>query len=403
MLNQEFITALIGLREFVVVDGRLTEDGAVLLQVELKWERARCPHCAAWCGSVVEYLPRQTRDLSLSGRKVYLQYEQRRFRCAGCQRSFVERLPSIDSVGAHYTKRYEEYVVRGVRTSTVQSVAQTEELHWETVQRMVARVAARQGLLLPPQVVRWIAFDEIALKKRHKLFSLVISAPEEGRVIDLLEGRTKEQLLAWLYQTWTKEERAAVEVVTLDMWDGYFYAALEAFPNALLVIDRFHVEKNLLAAISKLRRQWQKQWPEEQRKELKGVRWLLVSNYDELSAAQKNELDRALDLCPELALCHWVKEEFRDWYEEEQEKAAAERKLDEWLSLAESLGSQALNNFVKTVRNWKDSILNYFEERASNGFAEGINNALQLLKRRAFGFRNFANFRLRALLLHAFP
>jgi transposase len=290
-----------------------------------------------------------------------------------------------------------------VRTSTVQSVAQTEELHWETVQRMVARVAERQGLLLPPQVVRWIAFDEIALKKRHKLFSLVISAPEEGRVIDLLEGRTKEQLLAWLYQTWTKEERAAVEVVTLDMWDGYFYAALEAFPNALLVIDRFHVEKNLLAAISKLRRQLQKQWPEEQRKELKGVRWLLVSNYDELSAAQKNELDRALDLCPELALCHWVKEEFRDWYEEEQEKAAAERKLDEWLSLAESLGSQALNNFVKTVRNWKDSILNYFEERASNGFAEGINNALQLLKRRAFGFRNFANFRLRALLLHAFP
>jgi transposase len=81
----------------------------------------------------------------------------------------------------------------------------------------------------------------------------------------------------------------------------------------------------------------------------------------------------------------------------------AKKLLRKWLDLASSLGSRALNNFIKTVNNWQEWILNYFDENLTNGFAEGLNNALQLLKRKAFGFRNFSNFRLRVLLLHDFP
>lgn len=402
MLNDEFITALIGLREFRAIDGQIAEDGSVTIEVELFNQVAICPHCQAVCFSVLAYLPRRIRDLSICGRKVYLSYDWRRFRCQSCRRSFVERLAAVE-LGSHQTKRYEEEVARQVKDSTVKAVADRERLNWETVQRIVERVGQRKGLFNVPKVVRWVSFDEISLKKRHRLFSLVIGAPEEGKVLDLLEGRTKEKLLEWIYRTWTKEQREQVEVVTIDMWDGYFWAALEAFPNAIITIDRFHVEKNLLSAISKLRRQIQKQLPGAQQKQMKGVRWLLVSNYDHLSEKKKEELDRILASCPELALCHHVKEEFRDWYEEECEPQEAEKELKKWIKLAESLGSQAMTNFVKTLKNWKEWILNYFEERASNGFAEGLNNALQLLKRRAFGFRNFGNFRLRALLLHAFP
>lgn len=278
----------------------------------------------------------------------------------------------------------------------------SEGLNWETIKNICFRVANRKGVFESPRVVRWIAFDEIALKKRHQQYVLVISAPEEGRVLAVLDGRTKEKLVYWLRETWTEEERREVEVVTMDMWDGYFYAALEELPNASISIDRFHVEKNLLEAVSRLRRQIQKGLPEVQKKELKGIRWLLVSNYDDLDEEKKARLDRALDRCPELALCHYVKEEFRDIFEEEQEIEEAANRLDDWLSLAQSVGSQAMNNFVQTVKNWKEWILNYFLERATNGFAEGINNSLQLLKRKAYGFRNFNNFSLRVLLLHRF-
>jgi transposase len=403
MLDEDFITAIIGLRDFQVMEGEIEGDGSVVLEVKLKWEVALCPRCGRPRSSVLEYIPRLTRDLSMSGRRVYLSFLQRRFRCDPCGTSFVERLESIDSPGAHYTKRYEEWVVGQVNQSTIEAVSKQEGICWEAVKNMLQRVAQRKGLLEPPRVVRWVAFDEIALKKRHKQYVLVISAPEQGRVLNILAGRTKEELRQWLERTWTAWQRDQVEVVTIDMWDGYFYAALETLPHAVIVIDRFHVEKNLLAAITKLRRQIQKNLPEADKKALKGTRWLLVSNYDELDEDQRRIVDEALDRCPELALCHYVKEELRDWYEAEQEVESASQKLDAWKELASSLGSQALNHFIQTLDHWKEWILNYFIERATNGFAEGLNNTLQLLKRKAYGFRNFANFRLRALLLHAFP
>lgn len=403
MLDQDFITALIGLRDFRAVDARLEQDGTVIIEAELRWVAALCPQCGCPSTSVLEYIPRRCRDLSISGKRVLISFEQRRFRCAGCCRSFVERLASSCSPGAHYTKRYEEWVVRQVRQSTVQDVAMAESLAWETVQNILHRVSARAGLLEKPEVVRWLAFDEMSLKQGDNQYALIISAPAAGRILAILEGRTKEQLATWLTQTWTAAQRQRVEVVTIDMWDGYFYAALEMLPQAIIVIDRFHVEKNLLEAIGKLRRQIQKRLAEPERKALKGVRWLLVSNYDELPPEQKQLLDEALERCPELALCHYLKEEFRDWYEEEEEIESAAKRLAEWEEQAGRIGSRAVNNFLKTVGNWREWILNYFIERASNGFAEGVNNALQLLKRRAYGFRNFANFRLRALLLHAFP
>lgn len=89
-------------------------------------------------------------------------------------------------------------------------------------------------------------------------------------------------------------------------------------------------------------------------------------------------------------------------FEEEDDIEEASERLEEWVTLAQSLGSQALNNFVKTVKNWKEGILNYFLERATNAFAEGINNAIKLLKRKAYGFRNFENFRLRTIMLLGF-
>ncbi|MGH9837928.1 MAG: ISL3 family transposase [Blastocatellia bacterium] len=131
------------------------------------------------------------------------------------------------------------------------------------------------------------------------------------------------------------------------------------------MIDRFHVEKNLLEAITKLRRQIQRSLPPEKQKELKGTRWLMVRNYDELDEEQKQILDAVLDHCPELALVHHLKEEFRDWYEETEEIEEAGEKLEEWTEVAASVGSIALNNFLKTVGNWKAWILNYFNETSS--------------------------------------
>jgi transposase len=317
MLNEDFITAVLALPEFAALDGYLQPDGSLIIEVSLLLDVALCPACKQPCTFILAYKDRRTRDLSISGRATFLSYKQRRFLCETCQTSFYERLESIASVGAHYTNRYEEWIVEQVRQTSVKAVAKQERLSWDGVHYILKRVAKRKHLLAKPAVVRWLSFDEIALKKGHKQYALVISAPEQGRVLAVLEGRKKEDLKKWLLENWTIAERLKVEVVTIDMWDAYFYAALESLPSASIVIDRFHVQKNLNEAISKLRRQIQKEWPKEVKKELKGARWLIVRNYNELDEESRSRLDGILEKSPELAVCHWIKEEFRDWYEEE--------------------------------------------------------------------------------------
>jgi transposase len=105
MLNAEFITAIVGLSEFEIVDGWIEEDGAVILRVKQKWGVAICPNCLEPSGSVLEYVERYTRDLSISGRVVYLNFHHRRYRCRNGCPSFWERFKSIESPAAHYTRK----------------------------------------------------------------------------------------------------------------------------------------------------------------------------------------------------------------------------------------------------------------------------------------------------------
>jgi len=129
---------------------------------------------------------------------------------------------------------------------------------------------------------------------------------------------------------------------------------------------------------------------------LKGCRWLLVKNRENLDADEQQRLDAMLAASPELKLCYDLKEEFRQWFQS-SDRATAEQALTDWLARVEASGLKALQAFTRTLTNWKERILNYFDGRHSNGFAEGINLKVKLINRRGFGYRNFENFRLHVL------
>ena len=237
--------------------------------------------------------------------------------------------------------------------------------------------------------------DEIAPHKRYGRYYLVISAPELGLVLDVLKDRKKASLEAWF------DERgldwcAAVEVCCADMWDAYHETAQAKLPNARQTVDRFHVMKNLNDAVTKARRTIQKHADETTQQLLKGCRWSLVKNRENLDADEQQRLDAMLAASPELKLCYDLKEEFRQWFQS-SDRATAEQALTDWLARVEASGLKALQAFTRTLTNWKERILNYFDGRHSNGFAEGINLKVKLINRRGFGYRNFENFRLHVL------
>ncbi len=180
------------------------------------------------------------------------------------------------------------------------------------------------------------------------------------------------------------------------MWAPYHQAARNKLPHAKVVVDRFHVMKQLNTRLTQLRTAYQKELSREMRSEVKGSRRLLVRNRSGLSASEEAQLIRLLDVCPEIRTLYLLKEELRSIFEKVHDRHKAERFFSAWILKANWTGNKYLAKFVVTLRNWWEEILNYFLERITNGFVEALNGVLRALMRIAFGYRNFNNFRLRA-------
>jgi len=244
--------------------------------------------------------------------------------------------------------------------------------------------------------VKVLCLDEIAQHKGHGSFLLIISAPELGLVLDVLPDRCKDTLEAW-FDARGSEWCATVEVACADLWKPYHLAIAAKLPNARPIADRFHVMKSLNDAVTKLRRTIQREATDPVREVLKGCRWLLVKNRETLTDEERQELDTMFNASPALRECYMLKEDFRKLFDL-PDRHTASQSLDGWLKRARGTGHRAMLAFVRTVETWRDAILNYFDDHWSNGFAEGVNNKIKLIKRRGYGYPNFEQFRLHILV-----
>ncbi len=225
---------------------------------------------------------------------------------------------------------------------------------------------------------------------------------DNERVLEVLPNREKSTILAYLKQA-KQGLLAQVQEVTCDMWDAYVNAAKEAFGESITItIDRFHVMKNFQDCLNKARRELQKSLPEEQAKELKGMRWLLLTNPENLPPEKREQLGQLKEKFPGLKELADQREALRAIFEDRSitNPAQGKKRLQGWLERVQSLGIKALERFCKTLTNWMDKIANYFRSRGSNGRTEGLNHGLRALLWRAYGMANFENFRLR--VLHCF-
>lgn len=401
--DRSTLTDLVGLPDFVVIGYEIDPwEERLILFCEPTHPVAVCPDCLHVSQAVHQYHHRVVRDRSVFGMACYLEFEIRRFWCDHCATPFTERLEAV-GFNSSYTRRYEAYIFQRVRASTIEQVRQEESLGYKAVADIFQREVERrmEGDARPP--VRVLGIDEISLKKHHGQYVLILSDLERRCIIDVLPNRLKETLEAWL-DSLPEEARKAIEVVSMDM-HAPFLQAVEAQlgPRVQVVADRFHVMHNLLACVTKARREIQRTADEETQACLKGIRWLIVSNRENLSQADREKLDRALAASPELKTLYELKETFRQIFETNWDREEAARNLQAWVADAQATGLKSLKPFLTTLHNWWEQILNYFHARVTQGFVEGINNKVKLIKRRCFGFRNFHNFRLRLLAQCGLP
>lgn len=400
-ITEQTVSELLALPEFTVTDFELktSPSGPELhLYLEHRHEVAICPRCQSLCEQVHEIKARQVRDLSWGPWQVWLHFPGRRFDCPSCGKPFTESLMSIGP-WRRQTRRFERFIYQRCLNSSVQAVAQEQGLDWDSVHEIFQRQAHRVLPSANPGRVRVLGIDEIALKKRHKQYALVLSDLDRHCVLDVLESREKERLEAWLDDL-SEEERRAIKVVSMDMWAPYRLAVQAKLPHAQIVADRFHVMKQLNERLTQMRRSIQRQADPETRQILKGSRWILVKNRDELTPEEEAHLQQILSACPALRTLYLLKEEFRLIFDKVRDRSQAERFLTAWRCKALQTGDPFLAKFVTTLLNWWVEILNYFDERITNGFVEGINRAIRTLICCAYGYRNFAHFALHVLARH---
>jgi len=324
-----------------------------------------------------------------------LHFMARRFQCECCGRTFTEELAFVDS-HRRQSGAFEKHIYHSCLGSSCKAVAVREGLSHATTRKIFNRWAALKEKASKIGGTRVLGVDEISLKKRHKQFALVISDIDRKCILAVLPDREKKTLEAWIDRLDSKEQKS-IRFVSMDMWAPYHQAARNKLPHAKVVVDRFHVMKQLNTRLTQLRTAYQKGLSPEKRSVMKGSRWLLVRNRSELSPLEEAQLTKILELYPELRTLYLLKEEFRCIFEKVHDRQKAERFLSAWILRARSTGDKYLAKFVTTLRNWWEEILNYFIERITNGFVEGLNGALRAMMRMAFGYRNFHNFRMRVL------
>jgi transposase len=239
--------------------------------------------------------------------------------------------------------------------------------------------------------------DEMALEKGYGNFVLVLSVPEEGYVLEVLPDRERKTLENWL-DGLAPEVKKVIKIVHLDMWETYTLAIKAKLLQACIVVDRFHVMKNLNHCLTLARREIQRNDLNEVKEQLKGSRWILVKNQKDLNEKQRTKLESLYQVSPELKIGHQLKERFRTIFETITDREKARTALLRWIKQVEKQTVTALQSFLVTLKNWFELILNYFVERWTNVFAEGVNNKIKLIKRRASGYTNFDHFRLRILV-----
>ncbi len=186
------------------------------------------------------------------------------------------------------------------------------------------------------------------------------------------------------------------------MSPAYIDAVTTHLPKAALVFDRFHVMKLYNEKLSQLRRDLQREATDgPMKKSIKGTRWLLVKNPENLDSTRNEHqrLAEILKLNEPLALAYYLKEDLREVWEQVDEEAAQAHLMD-WILRAEISGVAMLIKFAKTLRLHARGILAWYDYPISTGLLEGTNNKIKTLKLQAYGFRDQEFFKLKILALH---
>jgi len=379
-------------------ESTIYDDGAIFFWLRPKPENCRCGNCGSAEVTRRGCVVRRFRSPPLGRKQTWIMLWVPRLECHQCTRVTQPQIPFARPRCRH-TKSFERYVQDLCRLMTMHDVAQHLGIGWDLVKEIHGRDLHRRFSRPKLKKLREIAIDEISVGKGRRFLTVVLDL-ETGQVVHTGEGKGADALNSFWKRV--RASHARIRAVAVDMSQAYIMAVKRHLPKAVLVFDRFHIVKLFNEKLSDLRRDlYRNACDAMQKKILKGTRWLLLKNPENLDDGrrERQRLDEALKLNEPLALAYYMKEDLRQFWEQSN-KHMARRVLKDWITRAQCSGIRILQTMGKTVAAYREGILAWYDHPISTGPLEGTNNKIQLMKRQSYGFRDHEFFKLKILAIH---
>ncbi len=282
-------------------------------------------------------------------------------------------------------------MLQQIVNSTVEDVSQREQVGYDALMGTLRRKVAMTINWDEITEVTVLVVDEISLKKGHKDFvTIVTGLCQDGlRILGVLKDRKKATVKAFFQQVPTRRHARLVAVCT-DLYEGFVTAAREVFGGTKVVADQFHVAKLYRKALEQVRKQelrrLKEALPKEEYATLKGVMWALRKPPQALTREEYQQLHSLFRHAPVVRTVYDLCQDLTDIFDTPTPSVTdARQAMTAWVERVKQTGIQAFTPFLATLDTHWQEITNYFLNRHTSGFVEGLNNKIKVIKRRCYG------------------
>ena len=423
------------------------ETNRIMISIKSNKKKVRCPLCNEFTNKIHDYLkPSRIDYLNTAGVNTYLIAYKRRFECKKCSKSFTEDL-GLTQKNQNISLKTKQKILSDCmnRDKTIKQIANDNNVSEDLVRKAFLKAMESYPDYISnlPEI---ISFDEVSTYTGEGVYSFILNDPIHKCTLDILKSRNKDFLVEYFMKV---NNRKSVKVVICDLYKPYYEVVKICFPNAIFVADPFHYTRYIEDGLDKVRMRLVHKYEENKNsKEYRLIKsrlskGLLLKSFNETKhelkvkkekeekykkgiikeppkdkyndywygtiRVKKNNkfveeyrIDRLysiLDLNEDLRKAYALKEEFlRIQYNVKYEDAKTELKT--WIKKCHESGIEEMCDAANTISNWLDEVVNSFaDERYSNGFTEANNNTIDKIVDRAYGYKNFKFFRLRALVI----
>jgi len=354
-------------------------------------EKFKCNTCMSSEVTATPIGGRKVTGLPMGKLKTSFTVIVHRLKCHNCGAYRMEKLDFLPNQKSHFTKAVARSAVELRNEMTIKAVSEHLDLHWNTVKEIEKIYLKKKYARIDLCEVTAIGIDEVHIGRKG--FLTIVRDLTTGAVLFIGDGKSGESLAPFAKRL--NSIACQISTVAVDLANSFSAWVKETLPKATIVYDRFHVVKLMNEKLNVVRRKTMNKLEEDEKKILKGKRFTLLKNRENLTESAENDLKEIRQTYSDLGEMSLMKECLRNIYAIAEWEEEARTGFVRWCALAEETGIAELKTMAKTVRTKFDGIVAFWKNKITSASMEGFNNKIGWLNRQAYGYRDLEYFKLK--------